>query len=514
MPSKPTIDGKKYIQLTDHILLEYTYVVDRYAQGQVINNDLIAYVDGERVGTYGKSDVHKYGILTNGYVNEPYFVNTVFCDAETENNVGTTVLPINKSCTKWVSTSEKDSNGSRYSVYDSKWGNIVADEYDIIVTPVTAGGGPEYVVYDIVRVYFQGGYNSEYDGFIFNVFGKNSNGFYYNLACKLFKNTDSYSICPTPVWYADKVYTNYVEFRVPSIAQLSRRTGQTPSIAGNWGSGYDPLTPPADTLPYWLTRGQGFYDNPSIGFDLHGVDGTETQHGFTVYKTVPLISTLFPNQEMNDSIVTSVWDADDGDYIQFYVYYEKDLSDAKHEPFSLYDHLSDFGNTFTLVHQVAVTERYEVDNNVVTENQLPVTYIQTWENLYEMKENHQSPVIVYRPVLYHTSSLVGATVTYTVRITNNRDNTSIIKTSTYDIPNPRRYGKNLIGLNLNNATKVHVYNRIEQTRNVVMNTTTNPIGPISDNQSVIKVNKFVTSSFIDRRNIKVRVSPVKIENVE
>lgn len=510
MANKVTADGKKYIQLTEHILLEYTYVVDRASTTSELQGDLIACEDGERVGTYGKSDVHRYGIITNSYLGEPYFVNSVLCDAETSNNIGWTVLPINKAATRWVSTSEKH-NSAYYSMCDSKWGDLYTDEDDILVTSTA----PEYIVYDIVRVYFQSGYNSEYEGFVFNVFSRNANGFYYNLACKLFRNTDSFRICPTPVWYADKVYTNYVEFRVPSVEQMSRKTAQGVSIQQSWGSGYDPLTPPADTLPYRLTRGQGMYDNPSIGFDLHGVSGTEVQNGFTVYRTTALISTLFPNQDANDSIVSSIWeDEADGDFLKLYVYHERNQSNADREPFSLYDYLSDFGATFTLIHQITVTESYNVQNTVVTESQLPVTYIQTWENLYEMKEANVDPTITYRPILRHADSIVAATVTYTVRISNNRDNTSIIKTSTYDIPNPRRYGKNLISLNMANPTKVHVYNRIEQTKNVVMNTTTNPIGPISDQQSVIKVNKFVTSSFIDRRNVKVRVSPVKIENVE
>ena len=77
------------------------------------------------------------------------------------------------------------------------------------------------------------------------------------------------------------------------------------------------------------------------------------------------------------------------------------------------------------------------------------------------------------------------------------------------------YGKTKESLNVNTSVlPIKVYNRIENTNSIVLTGTSNPIGPLSNNNTSIRVNKYVVSSFIDRRNIKVRVSPVKIENVE
>ena len=66
MAKKPTIDGRKYVQLTDNVLLEYIYVCDRYSAGDdetttedngSIMDDLIGIdANGEFVGTYAKSE--------------------------------------------------------------------------------------------------------------------------------------------------------------------------------------------------------------------------------------------------------------------------------------------------------------------------------------------------------------------------------------------------------------------------------------------------------------------------
>ena len=54
--------------------------------------------------------------------------------------------------------------------------------------------------------------------------------------------------------------------------------------------------------------------------------------------------------------------------------------------------------------------------------------------MYEAKE---SPEILFRPVLKHTSRMLsdgdGARISYVVRITNDRDNTTIIKNSTNEV---------------------------------------------------------------------------------
>ena len=64
-------------------------------------------------------------------------------------------------------------------------------------------------------------------------------------------------------------------------------------------------------------------------------------------------------------------------------------------------------------------------------------------------------------------------------------------------------------------TENHIYNRVEVGAKINVSTINRPIGAVTNSDTpIIQVNKYVTSSFIDRRNIRVRVSPVTVENIE
>lgn len=523
MATKPTIDGRKYIQLTDNILLEYIYVCDRYssAESSNISQDRIGIdEDGEFVGTYASSSAVDSCLLTNRYTNELYFCNVDGMRDMTNNCISNVTLPVTSGSTKWVDC--KKYNGNYYTKYDNYWtnGELVNDETDVKIV-----GYPheEYVVYDIVRLWVQSGYVSGYDGWVINTFTKDRMNRYVNLACKLFMNTDSFKMASEPLWFNDKLYNNYIEWRQPSVAQLSR-DGESDSIAFNqWGidgQPYDRTNPKENTLPYRLTRGAGFGNNPYIGVELFGIGGTYTTdtYGFDCHIASMLTSSMIPNRQLNDNIVARVWEnVSEGDYINLYGYYIQD-NIQRYEPYSLYEWLRDYGSgQFTFVHQITLSENY-VDpetNETATYTHTPISYIQTWEELTELDDRNIDPIIHFRPILKYTGFMLndnyGAKVSYVLRIMNHRDNTSIIKTASYNIIEPKRYGAHLQGLDMNGVNNLHIYNRVEITGGVQVSGATNPIGKDGANSVVVK--KYLTSAFIDRRNIKVAISPVSISEV-
>ena len=551
MAKKPTIDGRKYVQLTDNVLLEYIYVCDRYSAGDdetttedngSIMDDLIGIdANGEFVGTYAKSEHESLGtygscLAGNKYTGELYFCNTENIEEWTKNTLSTMTLPANTGQTKWVECKKK--NGKYYTEYDNYWSwgtdgdtiphRLISGDSDIRLTEFAHD---EYIVYDIVRVWFQSGYVSGYDGWVLNAFTKDKRNRYVNLACKVLMNTDSLKVASDPLWFNDRLYNNYIEWRQPSVAQMSMVGWSDSIVASGWaekptehseGHAYDKGNPPEYTLPWYLTRGDGFGSNPYIGFELFGIGGTYTEdtYGYPCRVTSLLTSSMIPNRQLNDNIIARVGeDTDNGDYIELYGYYIKD-NVQKYEPFSLYEWLRDYGaGEFTFVHQIVVTENCVdvTDNSVVSYTHTPISYIQTWDELTELGERNIDPRIRFRPILEHTGEMLndncGATVSYVLRIMNHRDNTSIIKTASYSIIDPKRYGLRLNSVDMEGVNNLHIYNRIEVVDGVQVNGgSTNPIG--EGNASRVVVNKFVTSSFIDRRNIKVSVSPVGIADDE
>lgn len=65
---------------------------------------------------------------------------------------------------------------------------------------------------------------------------------------------------------------------------------------------------------------------------------------------------------------------------------------------------------------------------------------------------------------------------------------------------------------MNGVNNLHIYNRVEITGGVQVGGVMNPIGKDGANSVVVK--KYLTSAFIDRRNIKVAISPVSISEVK
>ncbi len=525
MATKPTIDGRRYIQLTNNILLEYIYICDRYEKGSDnrIEDDLIGIdADGDFVGTYASSNIVGSCLMKNKYTNELYFCNTDDMKELAGNPLSDTILPVDTVSTKWVQC--KKYKGEYYTSRDNYWTDNKLKNGDSDVK-ITGYPNTEYIVYDIVRVWFQSGYVSGYDGWVLNAFTRDSKNRYVNLACKLFMNTDTLKVASEPLWFNDRLYNNYIEWRQPSVAQLSH-DGNTDSIVKNgWGTAHLPYNrrmPHEDTLPYLLTRGEGFGSNPYIGFELFGVGGTYTTdtYGFDCRVTSMLTSSMIPNRALNDNIVARIWEnSEEGDYIKLYGYYIQD-NNQKYDPYSLYEWLRDYGSgQFSFVHQITVIENY-VDtetNETMTYTHTPVSFIQTWEELTELDDNDKDgdPTIHYRPILKYTANMLnegyGAKINYVLRIMNHRDNTSIIKTASYNIIDPKRYGLHLQGLDMEGVNTVHVYNRIEMVDGVQVSGATNPVGNNANDS--VRVNKYVTTSFIDRRNIKVSISPVNIAEV-
>lgn len=534
---KPTANGKKYLQLTDNILLEYTYVLDRFVSGDIDDDRVETDADGNFTGTYGRSDVNTYMMCRSGYTKEVYFMNDNASHLSTNNIEANSILPVKRDVSQWVEMKENPA-GDYYDSYDDKW------RIDLYSTP----DHTEYIPYDILRIYFQSGYHSEYDGFVLNAYTKNRLNSYVNLLSVIINNNDDRKLMTEPMWFADKIYTEYIEYRIPSTAYLSSDCtgGLTPSMrdstANNWQDykRSDPASAPgSNTLPSFLTHNFsgnddgtvcGFYANPAIGIDLHAIVGYTMKHDFKIYNTRMIVSTMMPNRDAYDKLFACIRNADDGDYFSIYGYYENDPEHPIYDENSLFEYLRRFSADqdtgepgFSIVHIITVTEKWTDGSNsdeVHTTVQPPMTYIQTWDNIREIYKDDGtlglSPVIKFRPVLAHTSDLVSANISYTLRLISNKDSTSIIKGSTCEITNPRRFGLHMVSANIY-SNDVHVYNRIEAAPTLNITEVVSPISAPKTTTAavpVVKVNKYVTSSFIDRRNIRVSVSPVKVEKVK
>lgn len=491
------INGKKFLQLTNNILLEYSYAEDCFTDNVNTDNNIQNYCISEiesnlqYSNTYGSKSLG-YNIIKNNTNNEVLFFNDIL----TNNTIDNAVLPIENDLTQWIYVN----NNTDY------FKTIEIDEVDT----------NEYIPYDSIKIYFQSGYVTDYDGFILTITTKDKKNKIINLLSTVILRKNSINMIE-PMWFNDKIYTTYIEYRIPSTSYLTSdclNGSTTTMLLNNWCNDYnvyDKTSPIKNTLPFYLTNGNGFNSNPPIGIKLFGISGystiyKENENNINVFKTINIVSTIIPNKDTYDKLFAKIQESNKGDFFECYGYYKQ----SENNEIPLFDYLSNFDTTFTIVHIIEVVECYINDNNETKiDIQPPISFIQTWENLSTLN-NGESPIIKFRPIIQN-NNIVEANINYTIRIVSNKDSTSIIKSSTTQLNNPNKYGLFLNNVKLNNLQNINIYNRIEKTPELNINEVVYPIKGVSNNKSNVQVIKYVTSSFIDRRNIRVSISPANIE---
>lgn len=485
----PQIQDRRYIQLTPNFLLEYRYIKDRWTEasdGIPMSSDLLGVdsLSGEKTGSYTQVSISTFdggiAFCDNKYDNQRYFMNPSIWSPYTENTILESAIPVNSQRSEWCSTDERDQYGRFYGSVDSKW-TLKDHESDIITDNHSmnfGNSGTETVLYDLLRIYRQAGYVSDYDGFIFNLQVKDKYGNTINLASVINTKINSpiqEHLLSSPMFFMNKLYSSYIEIRIPSLKYFSSsQNASIPSDALNSNDGwkdssgyYNPSSPIPDTFPGLLTLNKGFSNNPSLYFSVFGVIGNTKKNGFTIYKTQGLSSVIFPNCNTEDyfSLRLSESDIEEStqavvgvDYIIAYPYIS-----GSNERESMYRYLKNTGASFTMVHTLSITEYY-IDNTGETESYVhaPAMFIQTQEDLDTMNMANIDPRIKYRPILKYAERDIKVSISYEMRLINDATNTSIIKTVSYDLNQPKLYGASLHNIKFNRTDNVKVYNRIEK----------------------------------------------------
>ena len=189
------MESSKFIQLSDSILVEYIYIDQANPGPNTFNT-----------GTY------PIEIMRDGYTNGSYFFNTDTVAATMGNYRDISAVPINAA-------------KSQYVYLDTSIG-VPYNDYDPELTPtpqLLQTFSPNLnIEYDKVRVHFVAGFSFEdYDGIIFDVTTQKRNGDDIVLSSINFLKTDTPVFNPDPLLIADKLYSTYIEWRVPSLYNIS-----------------------------------------------------------------------------------------------------------------------------------------------------------------------------------------------------------------------------------------------------------------------------------------------------
>ena len=450
------MESSRFIQIAEDILIEYVYT--NQADPTVFNTS--------------NTPIE---ILKNEHTSGINFFNSISALLPTGINRNNSAIPINKNKTEYVSLNALV--GVPYNDVDSK----LTSSSDLLQE-----FSPNLnVEYDRVKVHFSSGFSfQDYDGIIFEIKTSDRNGNNITLSSLNFLRTDTPTFNPNPLLIADRLYSTFVEWSVPSLFYINARF----STDGQNGLGFR------------LTSGSGFKTTPVLSISASGILNTTSVNGYDFYQVNEINSTTITSRDIYDNLFASVVESREGDFFEL-------KGNVIGSTFSNFvNQLNLAGGNYVVFHEITLTE------------QIGTSFIQTNNQIMTQTSDFDTPVL-YRPIVLNTANAVSFSINYTLRLFNRVDNTQIIKNARLSLFDVNKYGKRIMKINLGKVpTVATVVNQISDNGSKIVistgNGTKTQSGKTSDNiVSQLSVKTRYVTSFRDRINIKAAISPVKIQNI-
>jgi len=447
------MESSRFIQLSPSILVEYIYTDQ--ADPTVFNT-----------GSY------PIEIMRNAYNDSSYFFNTANV-AETMGNYRD-ISSANISALNTEYASLNTSVGVPYNDFDNK-----LTPTNQLVQSFTPNIDVEY---DRVKIHFVAGFNfSDFDGIIFEIGTKRRDSKPILLSSINYLRTDTPVFNANPFLISGKLYSTYIEWRVPALYYMNNNFVNTNT----------------NTVSYKLTQGKGFLPTPPITITARGISQTRVENGFDFYDVQEINSVSILNRDIYDNLYAQVVESNVGDYFEI---------SGQVEGSSLANFIATLnsqGGNYVAFHDVRVNEQIGTD------------FVETSAQAFTQTNDFDNPIL-FRPIILNSAIAVSFSIEYTLRLFNRDDNTQIIKRARLVSFDVKKYGKKLMKINLGTVpTVAKVYNRLmaDDGKKIVLGGAGN-IGQDSDTieKNLVVKTQFVTS-FKERMNIKASVSPVKIQDI-
>lgn len=451
------MESSKFIQLSESILIEYVYTSQ--TSPAVFNT--------------GSFPVE---ILRNDHTGGSYMFNTDSVSAVMGNYRDISAVPANAAKNKYVYLNT--SVGVPYNDFDPQLTNS---------SSLLQTFSPNInIEYDRIRIHFVAGFSfQDFDGIVFDVVTAKRNGGEIVLSSINFLKSDTPVFNPDPMLIADRLYSTYIEWKIPSLFYL----------AASFSTGNE------NSLAYKLTEGIGFKTTPVLTLRALGILNTTVINGYNFYQVNEINSTSIPNRDIYDLLSANVIESLSGDFFELTGLVEgSSLSNFVAQ-------LNSAGGNYIVFHEIILSE------------QIGESFVQTSNQIVSQTTDFDRPIL-YRPIVLNSAVAVSFAISYTLRLFNRSDNTQIIKNARLIQFNVNKYGRRLMKINLGTVpTIATVVNQIapDDGRNITVSTGSSlgsRGGDTSDkivSELVVKT-RYVTS-FRDRINIKAAISPAKIQNI-
>jgi len=372
------------------------------------------------------TDIEKYKKITNKHVNDI----TVISDegSVTKNVSDVTVVDIGGQGK--MALLDKD---TAYYYPNS--------DPDIVVTDISIFPSIN-VEYDKVRIHILSGYNfDELEGFIASVYMRSGDNKQIRLSNIAYLKSSNFllKLNSSPIKISGDMFDKYVEFEIPSPEYMLDDQEANP--------GSDAI------LCYYFTNGQYFNTERNAYFEFREIESILYENGFVFLNTGEVTRFSFSTHDKFDVLTASIEEKEsyfeysakwDGNTIEDFIFSLNSLA----------------GNNYCILHDIEVIE------------QIGESFIPSY-NISTIQRESYDRVFKFRPILEYASSATSFSISYTVRLYNQVDGKSIVKTSYITSMNVNKYGERMVPITISGATPVKIYNQIVRKNNEIIDSLSN-----------------------------------------
>ena len=463
----------RYFQLTNDILLEYTY-------------------NYQTIDLGGKNK-----ILTVTPELESY---NYFCMQDVKQNVtnikpDNILLPTNSSFTKFVKLYYKD---NPYALANIKDDYDLKEHYSINLPQENPDLGlPSNRVitkvdFDRIKIHFTGGnYFGDYESLLIDAFIYGTNNHKTSLASFLIQRTDNVKLNNNPMLLNQKLYTTYLEYFIPSITSISSELNIL---------NYENVL---------FGKDNKTIQNTPLSVNIYGVKQSYFNYSFNYFNVEKLNNIIIPNSDLFANIYIDIKEATDGDYFVI------NTKVSNFDTLSAYiNSITDTPEAYIILHELTLkefyTDMYNKVHSVETHKEHYMVNAASYneDEKLEINEGAIDNSMYYRPICLTSDRCVRFEIKDVMKLINTKDNTTVVKEGTLMYNKPAKYGKQMLKLHLGELpAQVNVFNK-RSDENI---DTINIVG--GSHGATIENHQYTIGVLIESSDIKATVEPLQVRDV-
>ena len=392
----------KYINLNDHILLEYEFNKKEEIQSLSFYN-IKTYVAITNFGE--KQHFNQY---SQGYLNNDLHLNS---------------LPVLENKSEWYINTEDTID---YWNFFENYEEIYQTAY----------------VYDTIKIHVVSGYNfDDIAGFLLQVKAKDVSGNLVNLSNFTWVNQvlgdDVLKFSTNNLFLAGKYFDKYIEFKIPSVQKLGGNTTQP------------------------LEHALQIQELSDIYFEFTIIPEI-IDNKFIVNNKIEF---QLPVTSNADNFNALIFENTNDDYIEFYATWKDEIignyiGDIESGRIKLYTSNNPNDNFDQFTDLYGNANKWVVMHELYVYEDIPGNRLLTQQYVFTQTDNFSFPNY-FRPVTRYSDIAATFSIDYICRLSNRMDGTQIIRKLSFSSPNVKKYGKKLQLLNVDNLSSYKIFNRLD-----------------------------------------------------